>query len=77
MQGSTAEAIAHFEQALALNPTLETAHFNWRNALFGAGDLSGAIARYEAALRLNPGDSDAATNLDIARRRFRGSAAPR
>jgi tetratricopeptide (TPR) repeat protein len=59
--GNIEEAIAHYEQALRINPDLAEAHNNWGLALEKLGRTPEAIAHYEQALRIKP-DFTAARN---------------
>jgi len=55
MPGRLAEAIAHYEAALRLQPDLAEAHYNLGMALAQIpGRLPDAIAHCEAAVRLKP-----------------------
>ena len=53
--GRDDEAIADFDRALALNPSLAPAHNNRAIAFRHKGDLARAIADYSEAIRLMPG----------------------
>ena len=65
--GSPAEGIAHFEQAIRLNPDSADAHNNLGNALAKIpGRQAEAIAELELALRLQPDFPHAHLNLGWA-----------
>jgi tetratricopeptide (TPR) repeat protein len=58
-QGDLENAIASWENALALNPNLAQAWHNRGSALAHLGKLEEAIASYNKAVELNPGDPQA------------------
>jgi Tfp pilus assembly protein PilF len=58
-----AEAVAAFDQALALEPGFAPAHFNRGWALEPLGELAAAREAYEAAVRLKPDHVEALANL--------------
>jgi Flp pilus assembly protein TadD len=64
--GKVAEAVAQFNEALALNPRLPEAHCGLGLALYRKHDLDGAIAEYHEALRLNPNLPGARRNVELA-----------
>jgi tetratricopeptide (TPR) repeat protein len=64
--GKIEEAIAHYEQALRLNPDYAEAHYNLGVTLQQVGQVPEAIGHYEQALRLKPDDADAHCNLGVA-----------
>ncbi|HTB80599.1 MAG TPA: tetratricopeptide repeat protein [Opitutaceae bacterium] len=55
--GRTAEAMAHGQEALRLQPDDPEAHFNMGTFLAGTGRLPEAVVEYENGLRLNADDS--------------------
>jgi Flp pilus assembly protein TadD len=57
------EAIAHFQRALSLQPSLAEAHYNLGNALVQKGRLAEAIEHYEAAVAALPGNPYVRSNL--------------
>jgi Flp pilus assembly protein TadD len=61
--GRTSEAIAHYREALRINPRFVAAYDNLGLALAGAGRQGDAIALYEEMLRLKPDDTNAHNNL--------------
>jgi tetratricopeptide (TPR) repeat protein len=61
--GKTEEAIAHLNQALALNPGYASAHHALANAFSQRGALEEAIKHYNQALALDPGSAKAHYNL--------------
>jgi Tfp pilus assembly protein PilF len=64
--GRTAEAIAHYEQALKLKPDYAEAHNNLGMAFISQGRTVAAIVQYEQALRLRPDYPKAHNNLGNA-----------
>ena len=62
--GRLNEAIAHFEEAIRLQPGYADAHYNLGVALDKVpGRAKDAIEQYEATLRLRPDEADAHNNL--------------
>ena len=53
------EAIANYQQAIALNPNDASTHYNFALALKYKGDSQQAVQEFQAALRLKPKWSDA------------------
>jgi tetratricopeptide (TPR) repeat protein len=53
-QERLAEAIAHYQQALTIDPNYIDAHFNLGAALFSQGRYDEAIAQYRQALKIQP-----------------------
>jgi protein O-mannosyl-transferase len=70
---SIVPAESAFGRALALEPRLAAAQFNWGNALFRRGDAAGAVVHYREATRLAPGQPEFAAGLLVAERRVRGA----
>ncbi len=64
--GSTAEAEAHFKEALRIDPGYAEPHFNLAIALQGRGRAEEAVVHYQQALRLDPDYADAHNNLGKA-----------
>ena len=62
-QGLAAEAIPHFERALALEPDYSDARVELGTAFATLGQIDAAIAHFDAALRLHPELPDAHNNL--------------
>jgi tetratricopeptide (TPR) repeat protein len=62
-KGRMDEAIAHYDQALELDPSYGEAHYNLANALVRLGRMDEAIAHYEKAVELNPNNAMAYYNL--------------
>jgi tetratricopeptide (TPR) repeat protein len=60
------EAIAEFNQAIALDPKFAAAHHNLGSALHAKNQLDDAIAEYKKAIALDPKDAQAHSNLGIA-----------
>ncbi len=58
-QGRPADAIPHFELAVAAWPDHQEARYNFAHALAAAGRDSDAVAQYAIALRLRPDDVEA------------------
>ena len=67
--GRYAEAIAAFDDALALRPDLSNAYLNRGVAREELGNTAAALADYDRALQLNPDNADALFNR--ARLRYR------
>jgi len=65
-RGRTAEAVAHFEQAIRLKPDLAEAYTSLGGALGSMGRLDDAIGKLTEAIRLNPTYAEAHYNLAIA-----------
>jgi len=63
LAGRNAEAIAHYEEALRLQPRFAEAQFNLANRLASIGREEEAIAHYQEALRIFPDFVDAHYNL--------------
>jgi tetratricopeptide (TPR) repeat protein len=57
-------ALAHFQRAVQLNPSLLTAHAYYARVLKEMGDTDGAAQQYREELKLNP--FDFVSNLDSA-----------
>jgi len=57
--GRLDEAVAHFREALRINPYYIEAHYNLGKALDALGKTPEAAAQYEQALMLNPTQADA------------------
>ncbi len=64
--GRAADAVAHYETALRLEPAYAAAHYNLAGALLQLGRAEAAVGHYEAALRLEPGSADTHVNLAAA-----------
>src|SRR6266849_10624511 len=60
------EAIAHFQQALRVNPRLAHAENNWGITLAKQGRWEEAARHYEAALRIDRRHAEAHANLAVA-----------
>jgi len=60
------DALAHFREALRINPERGPAHNNLANALAQQGQLPEAIAHYREAIRLRPEVHDFHNNLALA-----------
>ncbi len=58
-EGRLEEAIAYFEQAIAVNPTLVTAHIGLADAQRERGDYQSAATGYQRAAEIEPGNFDA------------------
>ncbi|HIK45946.1 MAG TPA: tetratricopeptide repeat protein, partial [Leptolyngbyaceae cyanobacterium M65_K2018_010] len=65
-QGALTEAIALFEQAIAVDPTLAVAYYNLGTAQRARGYLDEAIAAYRQAIALQPSYAEAHQNLGVA-----------
>ena len=66
MPGRLGEAIAHYEEALRLNPSNANAHTNLGTALASLGRTEEAISHYREALRLKPDLAEAHNDLGNA-----------
>lgn len=64
--GGLSTAIAHYEEAIRLDPDLFEAHTKLGKALAAAGRPVDALAAFQTAVRLMPGSSVAHTNLGNA-----------
>jgi tetratricopeptide (TPR) repeat protein len=62
----TAEAIAHYEQALAMRPDYFFARYGLGRALLENGQIDAAISQCRAALLIRPEDPDCQTVLAVA-----------
>jgi len=62
-QDRLAEATAHYEAAVRLEPTLASAHFRLARLLAEEGRHARAIRHYLEAARLRPNDAEIADNL--------------
>ena len=62
-QGNTEGAIAHYREALKIDPRLPGAHFELGEMLIVAGDSDGAQKEYQAALAANPYDEKSECRL--------------
>ncbi len=65
-QGKIEEAVAHYVEALRIQPDFVEAHNNLGIALAGQGKIEEAIAHYVEALRIQPDFVGAHTNLGVA-----------
>ena len=65
-RGRPDEAIAHFQQALRVNPRLAHAENNWGITLAKQGRWEEAARHYEAALRIDQRYAEAHANLAVA-----------
>jgi tetratricopeptide (TPR) repeat protein len=65
-KGQPDEAMAHFEQAINLQPDYAEAYYNRGNVLYAKGRIDEAIADFEKSLQIQPKDADAHTGLGNA-----------
>jgi tetratricopeptide (TPR) repeat protein len=65
-RGQVPEAIANFQEALALRPEFAMAHYNLGVALGQKGQADEAVRQYQEAVRLEPELADARNNLGEA-----------
>lgn len=65
-QGHVSEAMAHYQEAIRLQPTFAEAQNNLGTAFQDQGRLAEAIACYREALRLRPAYAEACHNLGAA-----------
>jgi tetratricopeptide (TPR) repeat protein len=70
LDGRLNDAIAAFQNAIALNPNLPEAHYGLGNALFEKNRIADAIAAYQKALQLSPQDVYVQTKLERAKQRL-------
>jgi hypothetical protein len=68
-KGRSDDAIAHFGEALRMNPRLAHAQNNWGIALARQGKWTEAIPHYEEALRIDPSYPEAHVNMAAALQR--------
>jgi tetratricopeptide (TPR) repeat protein len=68
--GRAPEAIAHYEQALRIEPEWGQGHFNLAVTLVQLGRLDEAIGQYEQVLRIQPDLAEAHNNLGTALRQL-------
>jgi tetratricopeptide (TPR) repeat protein len=61
-----AEAVAHYDRALAIKPGYFEVHYNRANLLLADGRLDDAIAGYRRAVEINPEFPEAWQNLAAA-----------
>jgi tetratricopeptide (TPR) repeat protein len=61
--GKVAEAIAHYEQTVRLNPDSAEAHNNLAVALMQMGKLPEAVEHFKQALRIIPDLAEAQNRL--------------
>ncbi len=66
LKGQTAEAIAHYQRALAIDPHYVEAYTNLGNALKHLGRTDEAIAQYKKALEVDPSYGKARYDLGTA-----------
>lgn len=64
--GKLDEAVAHFREAIRINPTYADAHSNLGLALASQRRLGEAVLHYREAIRLFPGHARAHANLAVA-----------
>ena len=65
-RGQLQDAIAHYREALQVDPTYAPAYNNLGLIQAGRGEFENAIEHYRQALRINPAYADAHTNLGNA-----------
>lgn len=70
--GRLPEAIAHYQEALRIQPQSVEARTDLGSALAKSGHLEQAIAEYETALQIAPDCTICRSNLDLARRQLVG-----
>ena len=73
------EAIAHYQEALEIEPNDADAHNNLGLALAGRGQIDEAMAQYHEALKIRPDFAEAHINLGLAlagRGRYRRGDGP-
>ena len=65
-RGQIEEAMAHYRQAVDINPLYDEVHYNLANALARRGELDEAVACYLKALAIRPDDCEIHNNLGLA-----------
>jgi tetratricopeptide (TPR) repeat protein len=70
-EGRSDEAIAHYHEAIRLQPKSFDAHLRLGNALVGRGDVEAGAAAFQLALEARPGSVEALVNLASALARLR------
>ena len=65
-QGRREEAIAHYREAIRIDPAFPDSRINLGVALVEAGDLDGAIEQYRIVLGMQPKNAELWTKLGIA-----------
>jgi tetratricopeptide (TPR) repeat protein len=65
-EGQVDEAIAHYQQALAIQPDHAKAHYNLGNALAQKSELDEAISEFQKALAIQPDQAEVLNNLGTA-----------
>jgi tetratricopeptide (TPR) repeat protein len=61
-----ADAVAHYQKALEINPNYAEAHYNLGKVFIQKGQLDAAITQFQEVLRLRPGFRSAQDDLDNA-----------
>jgi Flp pilus assembly protein TadD len=69
--GREAEVLAHYREALRLNPDYAEAHNNLAVLLARAGQLEPARQHWETALKLKPDYEDPRKNLELLQQMHR------
>jgi len=64
-EGQVSQALAELDDALAINPTNGSWHFNKALALDSMNRFAEAISEYEQSLELNPSDVEILTSLAV------------
>jgi tetratricopeptide (TPR) repeat protein len=72
-QGGIDAAIAHFREAVRINPRYAKAHNNLGNALLVKGNIEEAIDHFKKAIAIEPGYEMAKVNLSDASRLLNSS----
>ena len=65
-KGQSDEAMAHYDEAIRLQPYYADAYYNRGTVLFAKGLINEAVADWEKALQIEPGYADAHTGLGNA-----------
>jgi tetratricopeptide (TPR) repeat protein len=65
LKGRIEEGIAHFREALRINPTFATAHYSLGGALIRLGRIGEGIAEFRESLRLDPARPEVHCNLGL------------
>jgi len=71
LEGRFADALAHYDRAIGLNPALAATHCNRGLVLQSLGQPDAALAAFDTAIRLDPRYADARYNRGIVLRQLK------